>query len=98
MKLRKKDLFGVLNGVDYSVWDPAVDTLIAANYSSDNPKCKVLCKRALMERFALDLPPGTPIVGMVSRLTPQKGFDIIVESANDADEDGYLSGAARLGR
>ncbi|MBE9531456.1 MAG: glycogen synthase, partial [Proteobacteria bacterium] len=79
----KKNLYGVLNGVDYSIWDPAIDTLIPANYSSDNPKCKALCKLALKERFALDLPAGTPIIGMVSRLTPQKGFDIIVESIEE---------------
>ncbi len=83
LKLRKKDLFGVLNGVDYSIWDPAIDPLIPANYSSDNPKCKALCKLELKERFALELPSGTPVIGMVSRLTPQKGFDIIVESIEE---------------
>ena len=83
LKLRKKDLFGVLNGVDYLVWDPAVDTLIPANYSSENTKSKALCKRALKERFSIDLPESAPVIGMVSRLTGQKGLDIIVESARE---------------
>ena len=81
LKLRKKDLHGVLNGVDYSVWNPETDPFIPANYSIDNPKCKVICKRELMDRFALDVAPHTPVVGMVSRLAPQKGFDLIKEAA-----------------
>ncbi|MEE9542898.1 MAG: glycogen synthase GlgA, partial [Thermodesulfobacteriota bacterium] len=81
LKKRKKILHGVLNGVDYSLWNPETDPYIPANYSTDNPKCKVICKRELIDRFALDLPPGTPVIGMVSRLTPQKGFDLIKEAA-----------------
>lgn len=83
LKLRKKDLHGVLNGVDYSLWDPTTDPYIPANYSMANPKCKVICKRELIERFALDVAPGTPVVGMVSRLASQKGFDLIKEASKD---------------
>ena len=83
LKIRKKTLHGVLNGVDYSVWNPETDPHIPANYSMDNPKCKVICKRELMDRFALDVAPGTPLVGMVSRLVSQKGFDLIAEAAKE---------------
>ena len=83
LKLRKKVLFGVLNGVDYSVWNPETDPLIPANYSAADPKCKLFSRRELIERFSLKTQAGTPIVGMVSRLAPQKGFDIIIESIKE---------------
>jgi starch synthase len=83
LKTRENDLHGVLNGVDYEVWNPGTDPFIPANYSSENPKCKVFSKRELIESFSLDIPPGTPIVGMVSRLAPQKGFDLIKEAAKE---------------
>ncbi len=83
LKLREKALFGVLNGVDYSIWNPETDPLIPANYSSADPKCKLFSRRELIERFSLTTPAGTPIVGMVGRLAPQKGLDIIAGSVKE---------------
>lgn len=74
---RGEDLFGILNGVDYSAWDPAVDPFIAARYSADNLAGKAACKRHLQEAFGLPAEPRTPLIGMVTRLADQKGLDLV---------------------
>jgi starch synthase len=74
-------LLGILNGVDYSVWDPSVDTLIPARYSPGDMAGKGVCKRELLERSGLSGGPKVPVIGMVSRLADQKGFDLIREKA-----------------
>jgi starch synthase len=68
---------GILNGVDYSQWDPASDRLIPAHYSPADLSGKAACKRELQRRFGLDENPGVPIVGVVSRLVGQKGLDLL---------------------
>ncbi len=78
---RRNDLFGVLNGMDYSVWNPETDPLIAANYSADNLEPKKLNKQALLERAGLG-DGGAPLIGMISRLVDQKGLDLISEAAD----------------
>jgi starch synthase len=71
---------GILNGVDYSVWDPAVDSHIALNYTSDNWHAgKQACKQDLGEATGLPVSPETPLVGVVGRLVEQKGVDLIGE-------------------
>ena len=73
---RAGDLVGIMNGVDYAVWDPAEDPLIARRYSAAAPEGKHDCKRYLQER--LNLPPSDgPLAGMVARLVDQKGVDIL---------------------
>lgn len=74
---RAQNLFGILNGVDYSAWDPSVDTLIAARYSPDDLAGKGVCKRHLQRTFNLPEEPRTPVVGMVTRLADQKGLDLV---------------------
>ncbi len=78
---RSRDLVGILNGVDYSCWDPKIDPLIPAPYSPESLEGKADCKSALMKEFGLRGPQTRPLIGCVSRLTGQKGFDLIVESA-----------------
>lgn len=77
---RKADLFGVLNGVDYDEWDPDKDTMIAANYSKGDLKGKEACKKTVLKEFRLKLGKDTPLIGMISRLADQKGFDILSEA------------------
>ena len=77
---RRGDLRGILNGVDYEHWDPRVDPLIPATYSTDDMSGKVLCKIALQERFGLDVSMKVPLFGIVSRLASQKGFDLLRET------------------
>ena len=70
---RRDRLRGIRNGVDYNLWNPATDKLIAANYSAENMGGKIACKKALLEgmgvRTAVARPP---VVGIVSRLRPRK--------------------------
>lgn len=76
---RADDLVGILNGVDYGVWDPQVDGLIPARYSADDMDGKAICKRALQRALKLPARPQVPIVGMVTRLADQKGLDLVAE-------------------
>jgi len=81
---REQDLFGILNGADYDAWNPASDDLIKAGYNAQNLSGKKACKRALLERFNLD--PALmqrPLVGCISRLVDQKGFDLIAAIFED---------------
>jgi starch synthase len=68
---------GILNGADYHEWNPAADRRIAANYSARNPDGKRACTRALRDDLKLKHREGAPIVGMVTRMTGQKGLDLL---------------------
>jgi len=76
---RADDLVGILNGVDYGVWDPAVDPFLPARYSADDLSGKAICKAALQEELGLPRDPDTPLIGMVTRLADQKGLDLVAE-------------------
>lgn len=81
---RADRLVGILNGVDYGAWDPAKDTLIAANYSAKDLSGKQTCKRDLLETFGLPQEHlERPVIGIVSRFADQKGFDLIAEKAHE---------------
>jgi len=73
-------LFGICNGIDQGVWDPATDDQIAATYSADDLAGKVACKWALQRAFGLPERPDVPLFGMTGRLVEQKGFDIVLRS------------------
>ncbi len=79
LRTRSDALRGVLNGVDYQVWSPETDQFIARRYSVDTLEGKVDNKQALAARAGLDYSPDTPIVGIVSRLVKQKGFELAFE-------------------
>lgn len=80
---RKKDLYGILNGIDERIWNPETDTLIAKNYSSKSLEDKEENKKALAEKFNLPYNPDLPIIGIISRLVDAKGFDLIAEILSD---------------
>lgn len=77
LQRRAGDLVGILNGVDYGLWNPAVDPWIAARYTESNLTAKRDCKRSLQRALGLPARDKAPLVGMVSRLTSQKGFDLV---------------------
>ena len=77
LKTRKKDIKGILNGVDYSVWNPEKDKLIPYRYSSKELPLKREDKKALCKHFNLEYNAETPLIGIISRLSDQKGFDLI---------------------
>lgn len=78
LREREHDVLGILNGVDYAVWHPSIDGAIATNYWVDDMKGKAACKRALQARFGLAQRADAPLFGVVSRLTEQKGLDLLL--------------------
>jgi starch synthase len=80
LRRRSGDLFGILNGVDYEEWDPAIDPNIAAHYSAEKLEGKKECRRDLLHAFGLEnVGDETAVIGIVSRFATQKGFDFIVD-------------------
>jgi len=79
LKNRENDLSGIVNGIDYSVWNPETDNLIAEKYSLKNIVGKLKNKKALLEANGLTYHKDTPVIGIISRLADQKGFDLIEE-------------------
>jgi starch synthase len=77
LRERADDLYGILNGADYTVWDPWVDDLIPARYSAADLSGKAVCKAQLQREFGLAMTPDKPLLGVVSRLADQKGLDLI---------------------
>lgn len=83
LNFRRNVLSGILNGIDYSVWNPEIDPLIVANYSPKNLEGKLLNKKALQEKFGLPVEERVPLLGVISRLADQKGFDLLGAIAPD---------------
>ena len=83
LRMRDRDLTGILNGVDYTEWDPRHDRRIAHRYSPDDLAGKAADKADLLSTFGLPAEPDLPVVGIISRLVHQKGFDIVVRSWYD---------------
>ena len=77
LRSRKDSLFGVLNGIDMKDYDPATDTRIAQTYSCDDLAGKARCKQFLQETLELNVDPDVPVIGMVGRLSNQKGLDLV---------------------
>ena len=77
IRRRGDSVSGILNGIDKDFYNPATDEFIAANYDQFNMEGKKLCKKALQEEMGLDVREDVPIVSIISRMTPQKGFDLI---------------------
>ncbi len=77
LRARKHQVFGVLNGIDMVDYDPAIDNRIAATYSLDNMEGKAICKADLQQKLGLEVNPNVPIIGMVGRLSNQKGLDLV---------------------
>lgn len=80
----KADKFeGILNGVDYSVWSPEKDKFIPTKYSQENLTGKEENKKALLMRLGLEYKKDLPLLGMISKISEQKGFDLIVDAMED---------------
>ncbi len=75
-------LSGIVNGVDYGEWDPAVDPHLAANYTPETLATgKAACKADLQKRFQLPVAADAPVLGVVARLVNQKGVDLVMSAA-----------------
>lgn len=81
---RAADLRGIMNGVDYTQWNPAVDSHIAANYTPQKLAGKRACRADLLRAYGLEkVAPTTPVIGIVARLAVQKGFDMVEQIAEE---------------
>ena len=76
---RQSVLSGILNGIDTKFWDPATDVDIISKYSTNDLEKRIENKLALQERFSLPKDKNKFVVGIVSRMDEQKGFDLIIE-------------------
>jgi len=77
LRRRHNDLCGILNGVDYSEWDPATDGDLAAHFSPSHLEGKRECRKDLLHAFGLEVPDQTPVISICSRFASQKGFDLL---------------------
>jgi starch synthase len=78
LRFRAADLVGILNGIDDRVWDPRRDAALAATFGADDLAGKAACKRALQKELGLAERADVPLLGMVSRLSEQKGTDVVL--------------------
>jgi starch synthase len=85
---RSDRLVGITNGIDFDVWDPSSDPEIAAHYTLDDLSGKAECKRRLLEEFSLPVEIERPIFASISRLTSQKGIDLMMQVAGTILETG----------
>ena len=84
LRERRGQLVGILNGVDYRVWNPGTDPWIAAHYQAGNMEGKQLCKQALLAELGFASEAHSyPLLGMITRLVPQKGLDLMREMIDD---------------
>lgn len=83
LRRRAADLVGILNGIDVETWNPATDPHLAARYSASDLSGKVACKAALAREAGWPEDSPWPIAGMITRLTEQKGFDLLEATAAD---------------
>lgn len=110
LRSRGAALSGILNGVDYRIWDPGEDALTSARYGPADLSGKAACKAALQREMGLAADPDALLLGAVTRLTGQKGFNLVMEAAPalgalgcqiallGSGEPGLEDGFARLAR
>ena len=96
MRARKKSLYGIPNGVDYSIWSPRNDKFIKTNFDKDHLDKKKECKKDLLEYTKLSIDIDKPLIGCVTRLAQQKGMDILANIMDKVVELG--AGVVILGR
>ena len=88
LRARSAKLTGILNGIDYDVWNPAKDPIIAQKYSKSTVDKKAANKAALQKETGLPAKADVPVLGMVSRVTEQKGFDILIPALPELLREG----------
>ena len=77
---RRESLFGILNGIDESVWNPATDPNLAARYTAETAaQGKAACKASLQRELGLSEQASEPLIGMIGRMDDQKGFDLVAD-------------------
>lgn len=85
---RGADVSGILNGIDPDLWNPATDPAIAARYDAERLQGKRECRLALQSELGLDTDDGALLLTVVSRLTSQKGLDLLLAALQDLVQSG----------
>jgi starch synthase len=80
LRTRPDGVLGILNGVDYEQWNPQTDRFLQHHFSASDLSGKFATKRGLLRQINVDLDEDTPLIGIVSRLTVQKGFDLLFDA------------------
>lgn len=80
LNYRSEDFYGILNGIDYNIWNPETDKHIPHNYSIKDLSGKLENKKELLKHFGLAFDKNIPVIALISRLAVQKGFDILLSS------------------
>ena len=88
LRARSADVSGILNGVDYEVWNPAADPHLPRPFDAAQPAGKREAKAALQREMGLGAEPGAPLFGAVTRLTGQKGFDLMLSAFDEVATNG----------
>ncbi len=88
---RAGDLSGIINGIDYDLWDPASDRSLPANFSATDLAGKQVCKAAAQKEFGLPEDPKAPLITMVTRLDAQKGLDLLDEVIGEVAQGAQLA-------
>jgi starch synthase len=88
LNTRADDLVGILNGIDTKIFNPGTDDLIEKSYDENSLDDKQENKKALIEQLGLKIDADKPLIGMVTRLTKQKGLDLVMRVMNDIMEEG----------
>lgn len=83
LRMCSNKLVGITNGVDYEVWNPATDVNLKSHYNYQNLDGKLNCKKDLLEQFMLPVDLERPVFSIVSRLTSQKGIELIQQVAGE---------------
>ena len=91
LRERRAALSGILNGIDALTWNPSADARIAQRYGASSLSLKAGNKEALQRRMGLAIEPETPLLGMVGRLTHQKGIDLVLAVADELASLGQLA-------
>jgi starch synthase len=76
---RGPQLTGIVNGVDYGVWNPATDSALPARYDAEDHAAKARCRGALQKELGLELSASAPILANIGRIVPQKGTDLVAD-------------------
>ncbi len=87
LRQRSDRLTGILNGLDQAVWDPRTDPALPAGFDAGDPSPRSACKRALQTELGLPDDESVPVIGMVTRLDPQKGVDLVLEALPMLESD-----------
>jgi starch synthase len=83
LRRRRGGVIGILNGIDSDRFDPARDPALAASFDADHQAGRAACRSALRDELGLTAPAPQPILGMVARLHPQKGVDLVADAVDD---------------